>query len=186
MGDDVEPKIKRFYVAASRDAVRDLWGESGLADVASRMAAFDRDAMLDPQLPAWVRERALIAFSFALWEGPVGRVRTRYERWLHRMTDMSFGVVKRLVVSLASPEKILESAGAMWKADHTHGVMTGRCDGRRGVLTLADSPYIETPQGRAATAEMLRYILQLAGARGVVEKHALVPPGILEVKLRWA
>jgi hypothetical protein len=186
MGEAAEPGIKRFYVAASRDAVRAVWGEDGLADVAGRMSERDRETIFAPHLPLWVRERALIAFSFALWEGPVDRKRERYEKWLHTMTDMSFGVVKRLVLSMASPEKVLLGAGDLWKADHTHGVMTGRFDGHRGIITLTDSPFVETPQARAATAEMLRYIMELAGAKGVLEKHALVPPGILEVKLHWA
>ena len=134
----------------------------------------------------WVRERALIAWNFALWEGPVDRKRDRYEVWLHRMTDLSFGVVKRLVLSMASPEKVLSSARDLWKSDHTHGSMHGHCDGHRGTVTLADSPYVETPQGRAGIAEMLRYIMELAGARGALERHALLPTGVLEVRLRWA
>ncbi|MGD0525233.1 MAG: hypothetical protein ABSE49_08825 [Polyangiaceae bacterium] len=186
MGDGGEPKIKRFYAAACRDAVRVLWGDAGLIDVAARLAASDRDAMMAPDLPLWVSERAVIAFNFALWEGPVNRTRQRYDKWLHVMTDMSFGVVKRLVLSMASPEKVLTVSGEMWKADHTHGVMTGSCEGKRGTLTLAGSQFVETPQARAGMAEMSRYILQLAGAKGVVEKHALVPPGVLEIKLRWA
>ena len=186
VGESAEPKIKRFYAAAARDAVRALWGDDGVADVAARMSDDDRDAMLAPHLPLWVRERAFIAFSFALWEGPVGRTRERYERWLHTMTDMSFGVVKRLVLSMASPQKVFLSSGDLWKADHTHGTMAGRVDGHRGIITLTDSPYVETPQGRAAIAELLRYILELAGAKGVIEKHVLVPPGTLEVKFRWA
>ncbi|HEY3820474.1 MAG TPA: hypothetical protein VGL81_25085 [Polyangiaceae bacterium] len=186
MGEEGEPKVKRFYAAAARDAVRVIWGEKGLADVAARMSEAHRAAMLVPDLPQWVPERALIAFNFALWEGPVDRARPRYEKWLHTMTDMSFGVVKRLVLSMASPEKVILVAGDMWKTDHTHGEMVGRCEGKRGTLTLSGSPYVETPQGRAGMAEMSRYILQLAGAKGVVEKHALVPPGVLEIKLRWA
>jgi hypothetical protein len=178
--------VKRFYVTASLDAARALWGDGGMADVAARMSAQDRDAVHAPHLPLWVRERALIAWNFALWEGPVDRKRERYEAWLHKMTDMSFGVVKRLVLSMASPEKVLTSAADLWKSDHTHGRMLGHCDGNRGTVTLVDSPYVETPQGRAGIAEMLRYIMQLAGAKGAIEKHALVPPGVLEVRLRWA
>jgi hypothetical protein len=186
MGDASEPRVKRFYAAASRDAVRALWGEPGLADVAARMKDGDRETMLAPDLPLWVPERALIAFNFALWEGPVERARPRYEKFLHTMTDKSFGVVKRLVLSMASPEKVLLASGDMWKTDHTHGVMTGLCEGKRGTVTLTGSPYVETPQARAGLAEMSRYILELAGAKGVLEKHALVPPGVLEIKLRWA
>jgi hypothetical protein len=186
VGKSDEPMIKSFYVAASRDAVRAIWGDVGMADVAARMTDCDRETVLAPRLPVWVPERALVAFNFALWEGPVDRNRERYFTWLHRMTDMSFGVVKRLVLSMASPERAVASAADLWKADHTHGRMEGRVDGHRATFTLVESPYVETPQGRAGMAEILRYILELAGAKGVLEKHALVPPSTLEVKVRWA
>jgi hypothetical protein len=186
VGKSDEPMVKRFYVTASLDAARSLWGDGAMADVAARMSVADRDAVHAPHLPLWVREHALIAWNFALWEGPVDRKRQRYEAWLHRMTDLSFGVVKRLVLSMASPEKVLTSAADLWKSDHTHGRMLGHCDGNRGIVTLVDSPYVETPQGRAGIAEMLRYIMQLAGARGAIERHALVPPRALEVRLHWA
>ncbi len=187
MGASAEPRIKSYYAQASRDALREIWGPRGVEDVAGRMAPAHRDELFAPRLPVWFPERVLIAFNFALWEGPVARRRDTYERWLWRTTDLSFGVVRRLVLSLASPRRIFESAPELWRADHTHGTLQGRCDDdRTGTFVLRDSPFVETPQGRAAISESFRYIVQLGGARGAVEKHALTAPGVLEVRLRWA
>jgi hypothetical protein len=185
--ESAEPKVKRFYAVASIDALREIWGADGLADVARRMPARERQEMLAEHLPIWFPERPLIAFNFALFEGLCDRRRELYFPWVHRMLDLSFGVVKKLVLGMASPRKILESAGELWKADHTHGVMQGRCEGDdRGTMVLRDSFFVDTPQARAAMAEMLRYILELGGARGAIEKHALVAPRTFEVRLRWA
>lgn len=187
MGESGEPKLKRFYATACSDALREIWGADGVEDVKRRMPARERDEMFAEHLPIWFPERPLIAFNFALWEGPCGRDRERYFRWLRRQADLSFGVVKKLVLSMASPRKIIESAGELWKADHTHGVMEGRCEGDgHGTLVLRDSIFVDTPQARAGISENLRYIVELAGAKGVVEKHSLLPPRALEVRLRWA
>jgi hypothetical protein len=187
VGESGEPKLKRFYAVASCDALREIWGTDGVADVTRRMPERERHEMFAENLPIWFPERPLIAFNFALWEGPCDRDRERYFRWLRRMTDLSFGVVKKLVLSMASPRKILESAAELWKADHTHGVMEGRCEGDdHGTIILRDSVFVDTPQARAGMAENLRYIMELGGAKGAIEKHALVPPRTLEVRLRWA
>jgi hypothetical protein len=187
VAESAEPKLKRFYPVACRDALREIWGVEGVDDVKRRMSPRERDEMFADPLPLWFPERPLIAFNFALWEGPAARDRETYSRWLRRMTDLSFGLVKRLLLSVASPRKIIESAHEIWKADHTHGVMEGRCEADdRGTIVLRDSLFMQTPQARAGMAEMLRYIVELGGAKGAIEKHALVPPGVLQVKLRWA
>jgi hypothetical protein len=187
VGESAEPKLKRYQVIAGCDALREIWGADGVDDVKRRMPVRERGETFAEHLPLWFPERPFIAFNFALWEGPCARSRESYVRWLHRTTDLGFGVVKKLLLSTASPRKILESAADLWKADHTHGVMEGRLetDGR-GTLTLRDSPFVDTPQARAGMAESLRYVVELAGAKGAIEKHALVPPRTLEVRLRWA
>jgi hypothetical protein len=169
------------------DALREIWGADGLADVTRRMPVRERQEVFAEHLPLWFPERPLIALNYAIFEGLCDRKRELYFPWVHRMLDLSFGVVKKLVLSMASPRKVFESAAELWKADHTHGEMEGRCEADgRGTMVLHDSLFVDTPQARAAMAEMLRYIMELGGARGAIEKHALVPPRTLEVRLRWA
>jgi hypothetical protein len=127
----------------------------------------------------------MIAFNFALWEGPADRQRAHYFPWVRRTTDLSFGRVKRLFLSMATPEKVLRSAAALWRADQNTGTQEGTADGKTGRILLRDHPYCDTPQARAGYAEMVRYVVELTRAKNVTETHAAVAPRGLEIKLRW-
>jgi hypothetical protein len=183
-----EPKVKSYFAIASREAVREVWGDEGVRAVSASLAPRVRDDVFAEPLPLWIAERSFIALHLAMYETVAERNREEYFRVLRKMTDKSFGVVRRFLVTIASPSRFLESAGSMWKADHTHGSLEGRCDanGRGGALVLRDSPFTETPHARRGIAENLRYVLELTGANGAVATHALVAPGVLEIKLRWA
>ncbi len=185
VGAAVESLQKRYYFRAAIDATRDLWGDDGLADVAARMPARERAEFFAEPLPEWSPTRAMIAFNFALWEGPAGRDKPLYFTWVRRVTDLSFGRVRKLFLSMATPERLVLGAGEMWKADQNVGTLVGHVEGRCGTLVLRDHPYTETPQARAGISEMLRYILELSRAKAPVSSHALVAPGVLRIKIRW-
>jgi hypothetical protein len=183
-----EPQVKRYFATATRDALREQWGEAGVRSTAERLPQRVRDDVLHDRGGTWVCERSFIAFHIAIFEGVAGHEREPYVKMIRRMTELSFGVVRKLLVSIASPRRIFESGPAIWKADHTHGVLECRLheSGNRGVLSLRESPYADSPHARAGLAENLRYVLELSGARGAVETHMLVSPGVLEIKVRWA
>jgi hypothetical protein len=183
-----EPQLKRYFAVASRDALREQWGEAGVQATAAMLEPRIRDDVLAERPAIWVPERSFIAFHIAVFEGVAGHDREVYARLVRRATELSFGVVRRLLVSLASPRRVFDSGPAMWRADHTHGVLECRLheSGKQGVLSLRDSPFTESPHARAGLAENLRYVVELSGAKGVVETHALASPGVLEIKLRWA
>ena len=180
-----EPMVKRYYVRACIDAARELWGQGGVDDIGSRMPERERAEIFVERLPEWVPIRVLVAWNFAVWEGPARRNKAAYFPWLRLTTDLSFGRVKKLFISMASPEKFLTKASELWDADHIGGSLEGCVDGKGGTFLLRDHPYTETPQARAGIAEMLRYILELTRAKGVTETHSLVAPGVLEIKVRW-
>jgi hypothetical protein len=181
-----EPQVKSYFATASRDAVRDVFGDDGLATVAATLTPIVRDHVLAEHLPQWTPERSLIALHYGIYETVAGRDRETYFRVLRRMTERSFGVVRKLLVTMASPDRLLESASAVWKADHTHGALEVRREAKRAVGYLRDSPYTEEPHTRLGISENLRYVLELSGAKGVLVSHALVSPGVLEMKFRWA
>jgi hypothetical protein len=185
VAEPAEPCIKRYYLAAFHQTVREMWGEDGLADVRTRMPPREAEEAFADHLSAWVPERLIIAWCFALWEGRADRNRARYVAWLHRVTDVTFGRVRRLLLSIATPEKIFRMAGELWRADRTHGTLEGTVDGKRGVFVLSDHPYNETPQARATMAEILRYTIELTRAKNVTETHARRIDRTLEVKLKW-
>ena len=177
--------MKRHYMMAFREAARDKWGDEGLADIRVRMPKREAEEAFAEHLPVWVPERVAIAWCFALWEGRAARDRARYVAWLQRMTDLSFGRVRRLLLGMASPERLFTMSSKLWREDHTSGTMEGHCEGKRGVFVLRDHPYNDTPQARATIAENLRYIIELTRAKNVVETHARRIDGALEVKLKW-
>jgi hypothetical protein len=180
-----EPSLKRYYLVAFHQAARERWGEEGLADIRGRMPEREGGEAFAEHPPAWVPERVIIAWCFALWEGLAGRERTRYVIWLHRVMDLSFGRVRRLLLGMAAPERLFTMAAKLWKDDHTHGLLEGHFEGKRGVYVLRDHPYTETPQARATIAEIFRYTIELSRAKNVTETHARRIDGALEVKLRW-
>lgn len=181
-----EPMIRSIHIVASRDAVRDVFGEEALADTAQRMPERERAEVFADHHPYWCSERAMIALTFGIWEGPADRRRARLEVWLWRTVDNTFGRIRRAFLAMATPEKLIEHAPRFWKSDRTSGVLEGRVLGAgRGVFTLRDHPYTETPQARATVAEMLRYLVELTRTPNVTETHALVEPGVLEVRIKW-
>jgi hypothetical protein len=180
-----EPSMKGFYLAAFHRAAGEKWGEDGLRAIRARMPPREAEEAFAEHIPVWVPERVVIAWCFALWEGPADRKRPHYVAWLQRHMDLSFGRVRKWLIGLASPHKLVEMAGDVWKRDHTSGTLTGAADGKRAVLTLQDHPYVDTPQGRATIAEIYRYSVQLTRAKNVTETHALVGPRTLEVRVRW-
>src|SRR5579872_4152667 len=121
--------MKRYYLRAGIDAARTLWGEGGLDDVRARMPEPERDEFFAERPPDWITTRSMIAFNFALWEGPAARNKARYFPWVRLTTDLSFGRVKKLFLSMASPEKLVLSSGDLWKAEQTAGTLEGSVAG---------------------------------------------------------
>ena len=185
---DPEPLVRRWVMRAYRTAVRALYDDSELADVLARVPDDARvETWEAPVLHSqWVPERYIIAWSFAVWEGPARRTRAKYERFSQRWMDDGFGRLRRAILNLASPRILIERAPVMWREDHTHGSLEYELEGERSVtLRLHDSPYCEVPQSRAAMAECFRYSISLARASDVTETHALEAPGVLRVRLSW-
>lgn len=147
MADGGGPLLSRVYVRASRDAARELWGGDGLEDIARRMPERERDEIFADPLPEWVPERAMLAWGYATWEGPGRRSREHYVPWLHRMTDLSFGRIKKLLLGMANPERLILSADELWREAHTQGRFEVHLDGTRATMLLRDSPYVPIAPG---------------------------------------
>jgi hypothetical protein len=164
-----------------------MWGEDGLRDITDRMPPSSRGEMLREtgSEREWIAEAHVIAWCFAVWEGPANRDRAIYFELLKRQTDLGFGRIRRFFLSMATPSMLFAKAPSMWSQDHTHGTLECAVEGTSAIVTLRDHPYTETPQARATIAEVFRYTISLANARGVTESHALEQPGVLRVKIRW-
>lgn len=180
------PCEKGVYFTSLRKAVEQTWGADALACVAADMPEDSRLACFGDLRPGeWVPERHFIAFNLALWAGPVARNREAYERCIELTMSLSFGVIRRTLLQLASPRAVLERAPRLWADDHTHGELeVAAISDRQATLRLREHPFVDFPQGRAAIAYSLRCVVALCGVKKAVVSHG--PDGdALRVKLAW-
>jgi hypothetical protein len=183
-----EPLIRRWVLRAYRSAAHALYDANELATIAANLPDDARAETYDPPIlhAEWLPDRYVIAWSFAVWDGPAKRTRAGYVRFSQKWMDLGFGRLRRALLNLASPRLLIERAPTMWREDHSHGNLEYEFEGEKAaVLRLRDSPYCELPQSRAAMAECFRYSISLARAKDVSETHALESPGVLRVRLSW-
>jgi hypothetical protein len=185
VGEASEPKLKKYYAVAAREAALWAWGQGGVDDIAQRMPEPERGEVFADVLPPWIAERAMIAMGFGIWNGPAKRSKPEYFRFLHKTTDMSFGRVRKVLMAVATPEKIVTMADELWKSDHTHGSWETHVAPNRARMVLTGHPYADTPHGRTSLAEQIRYIVELTRARDVTASHGQIAPGTMEITLRW-
>ncbi len=186
-----EPCVKRIVVPAFRQAVVDLWGDAGREQMISNLSGDSRDEFVQDVVGAnrvWIPTRHVIAWAFAIWEGPANRTRDEMARFIRRQWDLSMGVVRRVILHLAPPGPIVARLGAMWKQDNTAGEMEATLDegGNGATLHLSNSPFVETPHGRASIAEIYRHAFAQTRAKNVTEMHALDGPKRMVIRVKWS
>jgi len=184
-----EQLTKGIVLHAMRLAVLDVWGEAGIAQVASRVSADTRVQTVAASASplAWVPERFLVEWHEAVWEGPADHDDAALCRVIHRRIDFGFGRVRKALLGLVGPEGVVRRAGELWKHDHTHGVFVVNIanDGRSVSGTLSDHVFCESPVARRALAETFRYIVQLSrGVKAARETHGLQGAS-LSIRVTW-
>lgn len=184
-----EPSTRRIVVPAYRRAIVDLFGESGRERVVSLLSGDSREELVRDVTAnlEWIAARHLIAWTFAIWEGPAERQRDAMTQFVRRQWDLSFGVVRRLLLHMATPQSIVGRLPQIWKQDNSAGELEAVLDdgGHGATIHLSDTPFIETPHGRASMAEIYRHAFSQTRARQVTETHALEAPARMVLRLRW-
>lgn len=179
--------VRGTILSAFREAVVELYGSPGLAQVAARLPAEVRVATIDELVvgPQWLPESCVLAWYEALWSGPCDGRADAFTIVLQRMLDRGFGRIRKAFLRLASPETILAKAPSLWRYDHTHGRLVTEVGAGVGRLRLDHHPYTESPLSRLAISEIYRYCASLTRVRQVTESHFREPEGALVVTLRW-
>jgi len=170
-----------------REATLKLWGKAGLEHVAALLPDDVRSTTVDRTVSdvAWLPESYVLAWYQALWSGPCRGSRELFIPVLNRMMDFSFGRVRKGLLALANPSKMIVKAGALWRFDHTHGDLTVEAAEGAAQVRLENHPYTEHALSCMAIAEIWRYCVALCRARGVTETHYREPSGALVVRVRW-
>jgi hypothetical protein len=185
-----EPCTKRIVVPAFRRAVVDLWGDEGRERTIANLTGDAREEFIADAVGAnriWFPTRIIIAWGFAIWEGPANRTRDDMARFVRRQWDLSMGVVRRVILHMAAPAPVVARLGALWKQDNTAGELEATLDegGNGATIHLSDNPFVETPHGRASVAEIYRHAFAQTRAKNVTEMHALDGPRRMVIRLKW-
>ncbi len=182
-----EPLARRTIFSGFRRAAIDLWNEEGLREIGARMSDDARlrsvDALViqEEMLP----ERFVLEWYVAVWEGPAGRDRALYNRFLNRMMDHGFGRVRKFLLGMATPSLLLRKSAELWRHDHTHGELTyAPISAGSAHVRLTDHPYVETPLARSSIAEIYRYAVSLARVSATAD-HRLADERTLLVHISW-
>ena len=135
----------------------------------------------------WFPVRHVVAWGFAAFEGPAGRNRDVMAGFVRRQWDLSFGVVRRLLLHMAPPGPIVGRLPALWKQDNSSGELTSTLDegGAGATIHIADTPWVDTPHSRASVAEVYRHGFSQTRAKNVTERHALDGARRMVIRLRW-
>ena len=184
-----EPSIRRYVVPAFRRAIVDRWGEDGRAQTIALLEGDAREEFLRDVATSldWFPTRHLIAWGFAVWEGPARRDRPTMAAFVRRQWDLSHGVVRRLLLHLATPQAIVPRLGGIWREDNVGGACTATLDdGNRGAtIEIRDTLWAETPHARASLAEVYRHAFAQTRANDVTETHAPDGPMNMVIRLKW-
>lgn len=186
MTSEKEPCARGMILVGFRDAVRALWSEAGLRQIAALLPEEARRETVDRQvLPVeWLPERYIMAWYDAVWNGPAAGSWKLFASFLDKMMDLGFGRVRKMLIGVIGAETMLEKAIDLWRHDHTHGVLRIKVSGKSAIATLHDHPYINTPVSRFAIAEIYRYCLSLSRARNVKMEHRHEGTSV-QVHLTW-
>jgi hypothetical protein len=174
-------------LVAFREALLELYGPQGLAQVAQRLPREVRTVTIDDLLigVSWMPESYVLAWYEALWSGPCAGSSERFCALLDCMLDRGFGRIRRAFLKLASPETILAKAPSLWRYDHTHGRLTAEVGVGVARVRLEEHVYTDTPLSCLAISEIYRYCASLTRVRQVSESHFRNGGGTLVVTLRW-
>jgi len=188
------PHARGSILHGFRAAAVDLWGQSGLDAVASRLPLATRVATIDPiVLPfEWIPLEHVVAWHDALWAGPVGADERELARFIGRSIELGFGRFKSAFFTGITADRLIGRSQELWRYQHTHGEVTVEVEGSKGTVTLRNHPYVEHACSRRVTAESYRYIVTMTGAQDVTAAWGagaagtgMGAGGSLVVQLSW-
>jgi hypothetical protein len=180
------PLVHRKSLLGFRAACEQMWGERGLEAISRRLSADvrERTAGMLP-LPEWIPLDDLIAWHFAVWDGPAEHNERVFTQHVRATVDQGFGRVKRFLLSMSTPRSLAPRVAALWSDEYSTGrLKVTRIEEHSVELSLRDHSYVGIPLMQGVISEVYRYVVSLTQVKNVTEVHA-VRDGALVVVLRW-
>lgn len=180
--------VRKTPLIGFRQAAITLWGEESLEHLGRLMSEDTRRETVELPVIAYpqVPERFVMEWYEAAWKGPCAEDEPTFRTFIDRMMDNGFGRVRRFLLSIVTPRKLLEKSAELWRHDHDTGDLGVSFSERTAVLVLSDHIYATTGLARLATEEIYRYATCLSRTRSVDSSHRLRGPRSVEVTLTWA
>src|SRR5580658_6754549 len=139
-----EPCARGSVLHGFRAAAVDLWGNTGLDQVATRLPLSTRLATIEQiVLPfEWVPIEHVVAWHDALWAGPARADEQELARFIGRSIELGLGRFKSAFFSGITPERLIERSQDLWRSQHTHGDLTVAVEGTNGTVVLRNHAYV--------------------------------------------
>jgi hypothetical protein len=168
-------------------AALELWGPSGLSDIARRIPEDARRAVIDAVVmpSAWVPEEHVIAVCRAVWEGPAAKEDGAFTKYMERVAFHAFGRFQKLLLAMATPSTLATRTPALWRREHTHGTLAVECGERGQIIRLTGGPYLETAFTRGALAETFRQVMDLTRVKITHSRYEMETRETLAIHQSW-
>jgi len=147
-----------------RAAVEEMFGDEGVREVRAHLPT-DADAAFfgaGSVGEKWVAEKHLLTFMDAVLNGPCGRNRIKFADWGRLQITRGFGRVKAAMIRVATPEMLASRAAALWREEHTRGVLVASTVPGRAVVTLIDHGFVTHHLAPAVLTESFRTVIAMS------------------------
>lgn len=167
------PHARGTLVAGALSAVKDLWGEPGIAQLREHLPPEARRALCDEiVLPvAWYPETYFEACCDIVWRSLAGEEDPSFFAFVQRSIDSGWTIVHRAIMRLATPQRLARRAPDLWRHDHTHGELSVDFRETSGTVRITGYPYPRDSIMHHGQTEALRHILSHARVRDVRAKR---------------
>lgn len=160
------------------------WGDEGLAESLRYLSrgALNRSVMICED---WLPERYALEWLVAVWHGPAQCDYASYMAWLRCLAKLHVGRVRRPLLWLAGPRRLLAHTPTLWRREHSHGHLHVDLQANAAVITLRDHPWTHAPLAYVALAELLRQALLLSRAERAEVAGLRTDSETLTITLHW-
>ena len=180
-------RARGSVVIGMKSAALELWGPDAVASLARSLSTEARVAIFDDLLlpMGWIAESSVIEFWRAAYEGPLEAREGALVKYVESAVMHGWGRFRKVFVGLMTPALLTERAPALWRHDHTHGVVEATMLGNTGVVRLIGHEYGASPVACRFMAASFQAIVAMSRAKDVTSVYSVDERRTLTVRLAW-
>jgi hypothetical protein len=169
-GERIASRVQGHTLLALLEATRELYGESWVARLGSHLPSSMLTRLRERS--DWIPVEYVMAWFEAAWDGPLVQDEAALRRFVDRIIDLSFGRVRRLLLSIVPPHGIVRRGPELWRGELSDGRFVSYATSPTSAhVAIYEHPLLDSAVMRLVTVEALRYSLSLSGAKDLVAHH---------------